>query len=115
MRCATPPQVFVTRLDDDAALKKAADFMGEVFIFAVRATATPVACPLAKRSSAFAQVAGAAVAYEVTISKVKDEAKAEAVRAEKQELRDAFVQVKETLRDTVRALCIRSELWLESE
>jgi hypothetical protein len=30
------PQVFVTRLDDDAALKKAADFMGEVFIFAVR-------------------------------------------------------------------------------
>jgi hypothetical protein len=29
--------VFVTRLDDDAALKKAADFMGEVFIFAARA------------------------------------------------------------------------------
>ncbi len=48
------------------------------------------------------QVAGAAVAYEVTVSKAKDEAKAEALRAEKQELRDAFVQVKETLRDTVR-------------
>ena len=35
-RCARA-QVFITRLDDDAALKKAADFMGEVFIFAARA------------------------------------------------------------------------------
>jgi hypothetical protein len=34
--CARLAQVFVTRLDDDAALKKAADFMGEVFIFAAR-------------------------------------------------------------------------------
>ena len=40
------------------------------------------------------------MAYEVTVSKVKDEAKAAATRAEKQELRDAFVQVKETLADT---------------
>jgi hypothetical protein len=30
------PQVFITKLDEDTALKKAADLLGEVFIFAVR-------------------------------------------------------------------------------
>ena len=101
LTAALRAQVFVTRLDDDAALKKAADFMGEVFIFAARALRRAERSPRsALRLTPCKQVAGAAVAYEVTVSKVKDEAKAEATRAEKQELRDAFVQVKETLADT---------------
>ncbi len=44
-----------------------------------------------------------AVVYEVTVSKAKDDAKAAATAAEKAQLRDAFVEVKEALRETVRA------------
>lgn len=33
---ASGRKVFVTRLDDETAMKKAADFMAEVFIFSVR-------------------------------------------------------------------------------
>ena len=45
-----------------------------------------------------------ALAYEMHVSKGKDEAKAAAVVAEKQELRAVLVQVKETLRDTVASV-----------
>lgn len=45
-----------------------------------------------------------ALAYEVNLNKHKDEAKAAATAAEKQELRDVLVQVKETLRDTVASV-----------
>ena len=40
----------------------------------------------------------------MSVSKQKDEAKAAAAAAEKQELRDVLVQVKETLRDTVASV-----------
>jgi predicted nuclease with TOPRIM domain len=70
--------VFVTKLDDDLALKKAADFMGEVFIFAV---------------------AGAAVAYEVNVSKAKDDAKAAATKAEKEAMAAQFKALGGALRD----------------
>ena len=79
----------MTKLDDDAALKKAADFMGEVFIFAV---------------------AGVAVAYEVAMSKTKDDAKAAALRADKEALQAQFGEVGRTLRevsDSVAALDAR--------
>ncbi len=103
--------MFVTRLDDDAALKKAADFMGEVFIFAARRSAQRAAraslrlvgAHFARSADPPAQVAGVAVVYEVTVSKAKDDAKAAATAAEKAQLRDAFVEVKEALRETVRA------------
>jgi len=45
-----------------------------------------------------------ALAYEMHISKGKDEAKAAAIAAEKHELRAVLVQVKETLRDTVASV-----------
>jgi hypothetical protein len=79
----------MTKLDDDAALKKAADFMGEVFIFAV---------------------AGVAVAYEVAMSKSKDDAKVAALRADKDALQAQFGEVGRSLRevsDTVAALDAR--------
>jgi hypothetical protein len=43
-----------------------------------------------------------AVVYEVTISKTKDDAKAAATAAEKAQLRAVIVEVKDTLRETVR-------------
>jgi predicted nuclease with TOPRIM domain len=75
--------VFVTKLDDDLALKKAADFMGEVFIFAV---------------------AGAAVAYEVNVSKAKDDAKAAATKAEKEAMAAQFKALGGALRDNTDRL-----------
>ena len=47
---ATGRRVFVTRLDDETAMKKAADFMAEVFIFSVR---TPRSRLLSPGSSLF--------------------------------------------------------------
>ena len=90
----------MTKLDDDAALKKAADFMGEVFIFAV---------------------AGVAVAYEVAMSKAKDDAKAAALKADKDALQVQFSEVGRSLREvaaTVAALDARlaeAELHLRRE
>jgi len=47
-------------------------------------------------------VAGLAVAYEVRVSAKKDEHKAAAAVEEKAALRAVMVEVKETLRETVR-------------
>jgi hypothetical protein len=55
------------------------------------------------------QVAGVAVVYEVTVSKTKDDAKAAATAAEKAQLRAVIVEVKDTLRETVRAHDARGE------
>jgi len=49
-------------------------------------------------------VAGLALASEMRYSAKKDEAKAAATVAEKRELRDVLVQIKETLRDTVASV-----------
>ncbi len=50
------------------------------------------------------QVAGIAVVYEVNLSKAKDDAKAAATRAEKEQLRAAFVEIKDALHDTIRSV-----------
>lgn len=76
-------RVFVTKLDDETALKKAADFLGEIFIFSL---------------------AAGAVVYEVNASSVKDAAKAEKAKAEKEALRGALDDVAATLRDTLRSV-----------
>ena len=56
---------FAGKLDDDVLLKKATDFLGEIFIFSV---------------------AGVAVLYEVKLSAAKEKAKSEHAAAEKAEL-----------------------------
>ena len=45
-----------------------------------------------------------AILYEVKVSKVKDDAKAAATKAEKEQLRAVIVEVTDTLRETIRSV-----------
>lgn len=49
-------------------------------------------------------MAGIAILYEVKVSKVKDDAKAAATKAEKEQLRAVIVEVTDTLRETIRSV-----------
>jgi len=98
--------VFVTKLDDEAALKKAADFMGEVFIFSVRRSAPrdARADTGAALHSHYAQVAGLAVVYEVRINSKKDELKLRAAAEERGRRDRELAEVREAIKELFSGL-----------
>lgn len=119
-------QAFAGMLDDDVALKKAADFIGEVFIFTVgrdhrwsspprRHSSLSTAAPplsllrlqrLNRRSllTAAWQVATGVVVYEVNANMKKETAKAAALEEKEQHLLTALTDLRTAADATVSAL-----------